>query len=526
MGEQGRDTATSQPPNLLIIGRYVLGAPIARGGMATIHIARLTGAEGFSRIVAAKRLNPELTEDTEFVAMFLDEARIASKVHHPNVVPVLDVVTTGTEIVLVQEYIHGVPFSVLLKESRKRGLSVPIPIAVTLTAGVLAGLHAAHEAKDELGQPLEIVHRDVSPQNVMIAIDGTARLLDFGVAKATLSAHVTREGTFKGKIAYTAPEQLRGVTMPASDLYSTAVMLWEALVGKRMHEGITEQVVLSKTMTGDLPTITDALNQSRKSIPEDRWEQLMRLEPVVMKALKLEPEDRFQTAAEMEQALVAIVPRVQTAEVAVWMKDLGETFLAGRSKILAHDESSWRRHMGSPESGPTLDHTPTSTRDMPTSVSPPSRSGVASRQGPRSPVPPMPPPPPERRRRTIFAIVAAAIVLGASAGVLARMLVPSNQSNEAAAADSTSATARPSAPPAQAAVVPPAPAGSASASASATADVTATPVRRAPPTYVVRRTAPTPTYVAPAPTPTSAESNCNPPFYFDGKKKLYKPGCI
>jgi serine/threonine protein kinase len=304
--------------------------------MATIHVARLTGAEGFSRIVAAKRLHPEFIEDQEFVTMFLDEARIASKVHHPNVVPVLDVVTTGAEIVLVQEYVHGVPFNVLLKEVRKRKARVPLPIAVSIVAGALEGLHAAHEAKDELGNALQIVHRDVSPHNVIVSVEGTPRLLDFGVAKATLSAHVPREGTFKGKIAYTAPEQLMGKTSLASDIYSAGVMLWEAIVGRRMHEGTPEQAVLTAVMKGDIPTITEALKDAREGISDAEWQHILLLEPILIIALALDPADRFHTAADFERAIVDVVPRVPRAK----SRHGSRTSAAGTSR--ADDGSSPR----------------------------------------------------------------------------------------------------------------------------------------------------------------------------------------
>ena len=535
MAENVRDTGPQSAPDSkapLIIGRYVLGAPIARGGMATIHIARLTGVEGFSRMVAAKRLNPELTEDHEFVAMFLDEARIASKVHHPNVVPVLDVVMTGNELVLVEEYIHGVPLSVLFKEARRRGASVPVPIAVTIVANILAGLEGAHEARDELGQHLEIVHRDVSPQNVMVAVDGTARLLDFGVAKATLSAHITREGTFKGKIAYTAPEQLRGVVSKASDIYATGVILWEALVGRRMHEGATEQMVLSRIMTGELPTISDALAASRQSIPEERWEQLKLLEPMVSIALALEPEDRFTSAAAMEQALVDAIPRVPPIDVAEWMRDLGQAFLAGREKTLANDEASWRRQRGGAESGPTLDSGPRSSREPPMSMSPPSRSGVASRPGPRSPLPPMPPPPEAGRTRRLTLFAAAAVLL-VTLGVLATVgLRRVGEANEPPAPSGIASSPPSPATAPAAATVPTSTSSVATAAPSATAgDATVAPIRRAPPpppVYVGRRGS-TPSPAVPPPTPNTTSTTadpCNPPYYFDGKKKLYKPGCL
>ena len=198
------DPVLDSDPSGLRVGRYLLHRQIARGGMATIHLARLMGDEGFSRIVAAKRLQPEFAEDADFVTMFLDEARVASKIHHKNVVPVLDVVMNNGEVVLVQEYVHGAPLNQLLKLARQNKEIVPINIAVALVANILSGLQAAHETTDEIGMPLNIVHRDVSPQNIMVATDGTSRLLDFGVAKATMAAHVTRENAFKGKLAYSA----------------------------------------------------------------------------------------------------------------------------------------------------------------------------------------------------------------------------------------------------------------------------------------------------------------------------------
>src|SRR5580693_7860209 len=169
MGESARSIESSlEGAEPRAFGRYVLYAPIARGGMATIHIARLVGADGFSRIVAAKRLHPQFTEDPDFVAMFRDEAEIASKIHHPNVVPVLDIVLDGEEVVLVQEYVHGVPLDRLFRAACAASEAIPLRIVVGILSGILSGLHAAHETTDETGRPLGIIHRDVSPQNVMV----------------------------------------------------------------------------------------------------------------------------------------------------------------------------------------------------------------------------------------------------------------------------------------------------------------------------------------------------------------------
>jgi serine/threonine protein kinase len=329
----------------IAIGRYVLHRQIARGGMATIHIARLMGDEGFNRIVAAKRLNPEFTEDAEFVAMFLDEARVASKVQHRNVVPVLDVVAAGEEVILVQEYVHGVPLQWLCRALRERRFQLPLNIAVSIGCQVLSGLHATHETADELGTPLHIVHRDVSPQNVMLAVDGTARLLDFGVAKAAMAAHVTREGTYKGKLAYSAPEQLRGTATRQSDIYSLSVLLWELLVGQRMHGAARSGAeLITAVLQGALPSILDALDAGRAwvAMPEAERKSLELLDPIVRKGLAVDTSERWSTAAEMEEALSAAVTPAPTALVAAWLKRVGKSFLEERQRVIAAEEVSWR----------------------------------------------------------------------------------------------------------------------------------------------------------------------------------------
>ncbi len=348
MSERQRKVLTTTDSRVqpVTIGRYVLHRQIARGGMATIHIARLLGDEGFSRIVAAKRLHPAFAEDEEFVAMFLDEARIASKVRHRNVVPVLDVITAGDEVILVQEYVHGVPLQWLLRTLHQSKSHVPIQIAVGFACQVLAGLHAAHEAVDELGTPLQIVHRDVSPQNVLIALDGSARLLDFGVAKAIMAAHITREGTYKGKLAYSAPEQLRGAATRQSDVYSLSVMLWELAVGHRMHRTAQNGAELVATiMNGTLPTIVEALEPERASgaIGEAEWGQIQLIDPIVQRGLAFETRERWATALEMEEALAAALRPAAPNVAAAWVRSVGKEFLDARDWLIASEEASWRK---------------------------------------------------------------------------------------------------------------------------------------------------------------------------------------
>ncbi|RLB60345.1 MAG: serine/threonine protein kinase, partial [Deltaproteobacteria bacterium] len=188
--------------------------------MATVYLGRLNAAGGVGRIVAVKRLHAQFAKNPDFVRMFLDEARLATRIHHPNVVPTLDVVADEGELFVVMDYIRGESLSKLLRAVTASGDGIPIPIVSSIISGVLQGLDAAHEATDEQGQPLGIVHRDVSPQNILVGEDGMARILDFGVAKAASRLHETQDGQLKGKLAYMAPEQIDGAVTKLCDLYA------------------------------------------------------------------------------------------------------------------------------------------------------------------------------------------------------------------------------------------------------------------------------------------------------------------
>src|SRR5580704_1107389 len=206
------------------VGRYAIYGEIAAGGMATVHFGRLLGAVGFTRPVAIKQLHPQFAKDPEFRARFIDEARMVSRIRHQNVVPTLDVVAAEDELFLVLEYVQGESLWRLMKAAHDRRVRVPPHIGIAIVSHVLHGLHAAHEAKNEAGAPLGIVHRDVSPQNILVGTDGAARVLDFGVARASsrvdsASARRSAESTpetpsrVQGKLAYMAPEQLAGGTV-------------------------------------------------------------------------------------------------------------------------------------------------------------------------------------------------------------------------------------------------------------------------------------------------------------------------
>jgi serine/threonine-protein kinase len=275
------------PPQIL--GRYALYGEIASGGMATVHFGRLLGPVGFSRTVAIKRLHPQFAKDPEFVSMFLDEARVAARVQHPNVVSTLDVVATEGELFLVMEYVEGEALSRILRQVRASRSLIPTRVVGSIVTGLLHGLHAAHEAKTERGDALNIIHRDVSPQNVLIGVDGVSRVLDFGVAKAAGRMQLTREGQIKGKLAYMAPEQIAGEELDRrADVYAAGVVLWESLVCRRLFDGENEGAILQKIIQGEVPPPSRFVPDLPRAVDE-----------ICLRALARDKEDRFRSALEM-----------------------------------------------------------------------------------------------------------------------------------------------------------------------------------------------------------------------------------
>jgi serine/threonine-protein kinase len=308
------------------IGRYSVFDEIASGGMATVYLGRLIGSGGFVRTVAIKSLHAHLAKDPEFVSMFLDEARLAARIRHPNVVPTLDVVASKGEVFLVMEYVQGETLSRLARLQRSHGHLVPLPIVLRVMSDVLHGLHAAHEAHDDSGLHLDIVHRDVSPQNVLVGVDGVARVLDFGVAKATGRSQTTRDGAIKGKLSYMAPEQLmsKGVTRQ-TDVYAASVILWELLTGRRLFNGESEADVIGKLMHRQIPPPSQLVPQRPPA-----------LDAVVMRGLADSLDKRFATARDMCAELARCgIAEAPTLAVGEWVQSLATDTLADRSAKIA-----------------------------------------------------------------------------------------------------------------------------------------------------------------------------------------------
>ena len=313
------------------IGRYVLFREVAHGGMATVHLGRLRGPAGFSRTVAIKRLHPQFARDPEFVSMFLDEARLAARVQHPNVVDVLDVVAAEGELFLVMDYVHGESLAKLLVASRQLGLPILPRIVTAIATNILDGLHAAHEARNERGDPLGIVHRDVSPQNVMVGADGVARVLDFGIAKASERAHATtREGQMKGKVPYMAPEQVDGGSIDRRiDVYSASVVVWEALTGKRFMPVADVIATVQLILTREHP----APSTVNPDVPAE-------LDAVILKGLARDPEKRWSTAHDMAAAMERALSVGSPREVGEWVKRVAAEPLDARASSIAEIENT------------------------------------------------------------------------------------------------------------------------------------------------------------------------------------------
>jgi serine/threonine-protein kinase len=312
------------------IGRYALHGALASGGMATVHLGRLLGAAGFSRTVAIKRLHSQYAQDPQFVMMFVDEARLAGRIRHPNVVPTLDVVAAEDELFLVMEYVEGESLARLIKAAVKGGEVMPLPIACSIMAGVLHGLHAAHEARDERGEPLGIVHRDISPQNVLVGTDGTARIVDFGVAKATGRLQTTREGQLKGKLTYMAPELFGGARPERQvDIYAAAVVLWEAIVGRRLFAGETDADTVGRILGNKV----EPASRHAAGVPPE-------LDAVIQRGLNADPAQRFPTARDMATALETAAPVALPVVVGAWVEKWAKEVLAERAVIVAGIESS------------------------------------------------------------------------------------------------------------------------------------------------------------------------------------------
>jgi eukaryotic-like serine/threonine-protein kinase len=291
--ELSSSSASSAAQGTYFLGRYRVVDEIGVGGMASVHLARMDGAGGFQKWVAIKKIHPHLIEDEQFINMFLDEARIAARISHPNVAQVFDLGKHENTYWIAMEYLHGEPLREMMRYAEEIGQPMAAELAARVIADAAEGLHAAHELRDKGGQPLNLVHRDVTPHNLFLTYDGMVKVVDFGIAKVSGRLSSTRAGTLKGKLAYMSPEQVRGNEIDRrTDIFALGVVLWELTVGSRLFRMESDLETLEKVQACIVPPPSTI----RPDYPVE-------LESIVMRALQKRADQRYQTARELSRAL-------------------------------------------------------------------------------------------------------------------------------------------------------------------------------------------------------------------------------
>lgn len=297
-------------------GDYVILKQLASGGMAQVYLARKTGQLGFSRPVAMKVILPQFSANKEFVKMFLDEARLAVCLNHNHIAQILDLGEVGGQYFIAMEFAHGMDLQQISRKTRKLGRLLPLPYAAKIVSQVAEGLYYAHTKVDDRGQALNIVHRDVSPHNILLTFEGQAKLIDFGIAKATVTFKEEERGVLKGKFSYMSPEQIRGLPLDSrSDIFALGIVLWEVCTGASLYRESSELLTMEAILRKPVPKPREL----RGDMPPD-------LEAIILKALAKRAVDRFQTAYEMHQAIEGYLNRsgwnVGTPHLAEFMKKL------------------------------------------------------------------------------------------------------------------------------------------------------------------------------------------------------------
>ncbi|HEX4461427.1 MAG TPA: serine/threonine-protein kinase, partial [Polyangia bacterium] len=299
-------------------GKYVLQRKLAEGGMAELFLAKQEGMEGFEKLVVVKRILPQLCADDSFVRMFLNEARVAARLNHPNVVQIFDLGKLGEQFFIAMEYVHGEDLRAVIREATEHGARLPLGLCCRILADAMAGLHYAHTRAGADGKPLGLVHRDVSPQNVIVTYEGGVKIVDFGIAKATREANAaqTQAGLLKGKYAYMSPEQARGLPIDArADVFCAGILLWEMVTWQRLFKRSTEMATLMAVAEEPIrrPSTID------KTLPPE-------LDRIIAKALERNPDDRFQSAQELRAALEALIRtsgwEADAMALSEWMRGL------------------------------------------------------------------------------------------------------------------------------------------------------------------------------------------------------------
>jgi serine/threonine-protein kinase len=349
-------------------GKYTLIRKLAAGGMAELFLAIQKSVAGFEKLLVIKRILPSMNQDKAFIDMLLHEARIAATLSHPNIVQIFDVGQAAGQYFIAMEHVHGEDLRSIVRQMKKKGVfEFPIEHALAIVLGMCAGLAYAHERRDLDGTPLNIVHRDISPQNVVVTFTGDVKIVDFGIAKSdSRVGEQTKSGKLKGKVPYMSPEQARGEHIDArSDIFATGVMLFELTTGKRLFKGSSEYETLKLICEREYPRPSDV----RPDYPMD-------LEPIVMRALSKDKATRYQSAREMQADIEAFVRRHQIAvsNIALnqFMQMLFEDKLAAQKEALLQGKQLAdiieMQHAHALEANATMEFQAVSTQSIPSAA--------------------------------------------------------------------------------------------------------------------------------------------------------------
>lgn len=309
-------------------GKYLLVGEMAVGGMAELFLAVHTGLEGFVKVVALKRILPHLTKSQEFLRMFLDEARLAARLDHPNIVRIYELGEHAGSYFMAMEYLPGEDLARVLKRCRRLAQAIPVDVAIALAAEVCEGLHSAHELTDTMGRALHLVHRDINPSNIILTYHGAVKIVDFGVAKASNNTSKTVAGMIKGKLAYMPPEQIVGGDVDRrADVFAIGAVLWECLVGQPLFGRESEPATINAVMTH----VVQPPSELRPDVPPE-------LDQIVMRALARDPLHRYVTSEEMHGDLAALLAsrsRTSGRQLAKWLEAIFGTPRAEAKRAIA-----------------------------------------------------------------------------------------------------------------------------------------------------------------------------------------------
>ena len=502
--------------------------------MGVVYLAISSGVGGFNKVLVIKELKPELVEEQSFLDMFLEEARLAAQLSHPNIVTTYEVGIDGKRPFIVMDYLEG---QTLARVQKKAAEKLTLPMQVRALVASLEGLHYAHTRESLDGTTASVVHRDVSPQNIFVTYDGQVKVVDFGIAKAADTSIETRAGTFKGKPAYMAPEALRGDVTARSDVFAIGVMLWEILAGRRMWPKMSDVEILTALLKGEIPSI----DELAKDAPAE-------LRRITKKAIAVEADDRYETARAFAEDLNAyLAAESDKTTLGDFGSTVADVFSEERAKVRklvekaitdsksasTDDARAKLPSIAPPPEDPSHPTGPRRERGEPTPISslthsqPTPSIGSATRAAMAlEAAEGAPPQKPSNAKWIAIGLVAiAAIVI---AIVMKRPSDAPVAAKEAPPPPATSVAVV--TPPAPAPAPPPSEAVVATAPAPAPAAATSS----AKPALVPARTVYVHTPPAPAPKPAdtakaaggAAKTDCNPPFYFEGTKKIFKPGCL